>query len=55
MIEFSGPGGEIVRLNPDLIESVMPDADRVIIRLINGRREQVRGPYRNVLDRLAGC
>jgi len=53
MIELKALSGEWVAIDPDLIESVRPDRETVIVRLINGSRRQVRGPYSSVLERLA--
>jgi len=53
LIEFAGSSGETIRLDPDLIESVRPDRDAVIVRLITGALKRVSDPYLSVLEKLA--
>jgi len=53
MIELRTLSGEIVSIDPDMIESVRPDHGTVVVRLVNGSRRLVRGPYSSVLERLA--
>ncbi|SFS01052.1 flagellar FlbD family protein [Sphingomonas jatrophae] len=53
MIEFRSADGAVVQLDPLLVESVRPDADGVVLRMINGVRQAVKEPYGEVLERLA--
>ncbi|WP_157219675.1 flagellar FlbD family protein [Flavisphingomonas formosensis] len=53
MIELKALSGEVVAVDPDMIESVRPNRGTVVVRMINGSRRLVRGPYLNVLEQLA--